>query len=354
MTAPAPRAVIGVPLYNHARQLPQALDSLLAQRYRDFAVVLVDDCSTDETKAICDDYVTRDRRFQYHHNQRRLGYIGNTRRAFNLANELFPEAEYFAWGSDHDLWHPLWLQALIAALEAHPEAVLGWTLCQRIAEDGAILKRHVHRFETLGETDRLRRFTRTLRAMVSDRTSAGNMIYGLFRKRALMADKSMPAMVLPDRALILEAALRGQTLQVPELLWFRRYVGIASQNRQRRTLFPDRKPFYIRLPPWITHAGYFIVNFAIRDRGRPDISRLDGWRAGFAYMLHYPPVQIRHRLRQGVPKLRRWIGYRLVKPARLGWHRFGKKARRRVRTLAARLMKAGRSATPRRRGRLSE
>ena len=53
-----------VPVYNVARFLPQCLDSLAAQSLRDIEILMIDDGSTDESAAICADYVARDGRFR--------------------------------------------------------------------------------------------------------------------------------------------------------------------------------------------------------------------------------------------------------------------------------------------------
>ena len=45
-----------VPVYNVERYLPQCLDSLVGQTFRDFEVILADDGSTDGSAAICDSY----------------------------------------------------------------------------------------------------------------------------------------------------------------------------------------------------------------------------------------------------------------------------------------------------------
>ena len=56
----SPTYVIGSPLFNHAKDFPEAIESILSQTYTDFALVLVDDCSTDETPAIAREYETLD------------------------------------------------------------------------------------------------------------------------------------------------------------------------------------------------------------------------------------------------------------------------------------------------------
>jgi glycosyltransferase involved in cell wall biosynthesis len=48
-----------IPNYNHAKYLKQRIDSVLNQTYRDFELIILDDCSTDNSRKIIDDYTTR-------------------------------------------------------------------------------------------------------------------------------------------------------------------------------------------------------------------------------------------------------------------------------------------------------
>src|SRR5215475_9725100 len=61
----SPRVVLGMTLYNNARHLPDAAASLLAQSYRDFALVMLDDASSDETPAIARTFAASDERIRY-------------------------------------------------------------------------------------------------------------------------------------------------------------------------------------------------------------------------------------------------------------------------------------------------
>ena len=96
---PEPRVVIGLPLFNHASQFREAIESILSQTFDQFAVILVDDCSSDETPDIAREYERIDPRVVYHRNPQRLGLVDNCRRAFDLARDAYPAAEYFGWGS---------------------------------------------------------------------------------------------------------------------------------------------------------------------------------------------------------------------------------------------------------------
>src|SRR5258708_12948311 len=56
VNTPNPKVSVIVPNYNHARFLRQRLDSIMGQTFQDFEVVLLDDCSIDETRSILSDY----------------------------------------------------------------------------------------------------------------------------------------------------------------------------------------------------------------------------------------------------------------------------------------------------------
>ena len=322
-----PTAVIALLLYNHAEQLPETLDSLQQQELRDFAVLLVDDGSTDATQEICETVASKDPRFIYLRDGIRRGYIGNARYAFAEAVQRFPKAPYFAWGSDHDLYHPRWLGQLVAALETNPDASLAWPYCYRMDGAGRILERVVHRFETSGISDPLVRFRTTLRASLTGETVVGNMIYGLFRREALAYGPGLRYLLLPDRVAILEAALTGTCMQVPEALWYRRYEGIASHSRQRRTSFFKGPPWYLIFPVWLTHAGHFLANWGLRGQGGAAVTRGQGFAAGFLFLLGYPRWHVAHRLRMRLPQWRRRFAFTWIKPVQMELHRANKRMR---------------------------
>src|SRR5262245_45586141 len=66
-TAPKrpPRLTIGVPVYNGERYIRATIDSLLAQTYTDFELIISDNASTDGTEGICREYVAKDPRVKY-------------------------------------------------------------------------------------------------------------------------------------------------------------------------------------------------------------------------------------------------------------------------------------------------
>jgi hypothetical protein len=260
----SPRVVIGVPLFEKARWLPEALESLLAQTYRDFALVLIDDRSTDDTVAIAR-AAAGDPRVHVHVNQRRLGMLGNTNRALTLPRALFPGAEFWALGSDHDVWDPRFLEVLVGLLDATPSAVLAYPLSRRIDEHGALYpgQKPPPRLDTRGDADARARVVHAF-----GRMAAGDMIYGVFRVAALPRTQLYRPVLVPDRLLLTHLALRGDLVQADEVLWRRRFRGLADLERQRQAFFLDGVPRYAAAPWWLQHAA-LLAGDALRRSDPP-------------------------------------------------------------------------------------
>jgi len=274
-----PRVAIGVLLFNHAEHVREAVESLLAQSFPDVALLLVDDGSTDGTAEIARELASRDPRVSFHPAEQRLGLTENARRAFALARARCPEAEYFAWASDHDRWDPRWLARLVEALDAAPGAVVAYPQNRRIGRSGELLRRQPWTFDTAGLTDRLPRMRHAVRHM-----RAGNMVYGLFLVDALARAGVYRRVLVPDRLLFAELALYGTFVQVPEVLWYRRWYGrLFSLARQRDSLFPGAPALHAYLPWWLSHAASLVRTFVLRGEGRPEVTRAAGMLAAAEY-----------------------------------------------------------------------
>jgi glycosyltransferase involved in cell wall biosynthesis len=251
----APTTVFGLPVYNGEQHLAEAIESLLGQSRSDLAIVVVDNCSTDGTAEIAQRYASLDSRLLYERNEQLLALVQNWRRAFDSARRRFPAAPYFAWVSDHDVWHPEWLRTLGGELDAHPEAVLAYPLGVRIDDAGAEYPTRERSFDTVGVQEAAERLRRTGRDMVG----AGEMIYGLFRSDALERCGPFPLVVLPDRLQLLRLSVEGEFRQVRSRLWYRRFrAGVVMSNTRQRRAFLGRAPLWAYLPWSLTHTLLFV------------------------------------------------------------------------------------------------
>lgn len=263
MHAAGPKVVLGLPLFSDHEHVRPAIESLLAQTYAHVFLVVCED-GLDTRREL--GRLLEHPRVAYERNASHLGLVGNWRRVFAVGRELHPEAPYFAWASDHDLWEPEWAQSLVGALERSPEAVLAYPHVGRIG--GAAPCPGGRSADTRGLTDGLER----LRASY-DGLAAGDMVYGLFRAEALEGCGAFPRVVAPDRLLLAELSLQGTFVQVPELLWSRRKDVRFSLARQRASLFGARAPRHAALPWWLQHVVVFTRDVALQDHVGPGPAR---------------------------------------------------------------------------------
>jgi len=119
-----PLVTICIPTYNHAHFLPAAIRSALAQSERDLELLVVDNCSTDDTAAVVAEFCRADSRLRYVRNETNLGLMGNLNRCLELARGV-----YVKYLLADDLLEPDCVRTMLAAMESTPAAVL--VACQR-------------------------------------------------------------------------------------------------------------------------------------------------------------------------------------------------------------------------------
>ncbi|PJI41910.1 glycosyltransferase family 2 protein [Ferrovibrio sp.] len=213
-----PLVTIGLPVYNGARTLRRALDSLLAQDHRNMEIVIADDCSSDETVAICREYAAADSRITVHANASNVGSIGNLHVVVKLGR-----GDYFLYASQDDIWESSFIRRMLEAMQAYPRSVVAMSAVSAICPDG----------EFAGET-RLAKADwpqeqAPLDTAISVVTKRGrnlgtvktNMfIHGLVRMdmfRDLLT--SFPGIFVGERQLVCQMALAGTLVYVDEILF---------------------------------------------------------------------------------------------------------------------------------------
>lgn len=126
-----PRVTICVPTYNKAEFLGKSLRSILGQTWSDFALIVVDDHSTDATREVV--RALADPRIRYVVNKENLGLTANWNRCLELA--LAEESPYVAIYHDDDLYTPTILEREVNFLERHPRVGLVHTALFYYQED---------------------------------------------------------------------------------------------------------------------------------------------------------------------------------------------------------------------------
>lgn len=114
-----PKVSIIIPLHNAGEHLHDCLQSIQNQSFKDFEVIVVDDCSTDGSGSVVDELALADNRFKVWRNAQNL-HIGMSRnRAIELA-----QGTYITFSDHDDIQEPNWLQEMVEAAEKNKADIL--------------------------------------------------------------------------------------------------------------------------------------------------------------------------------------------------------------------------------------
>ena len=124
-----------LPTYNGSRFLAEAIDSCLAQKYQNWELIIVDDCSQDSTPQIIAEYVVRDRRI------RSIRHAINQKlpRALNTGHAA-ARGDFLMWTSDDNRLLPPALEEMTRFLEEHPDVGVVYADSILIDEHGQYLQ----------------------------------------------------------------------------------------------------------------------------------------------------------------------------------------------------------------------
>ena len=229
MVRGAPRVSIGMPVYNGAEFLPDALDAILGQTFRDFELVISDNASTDGTEAICRAYAEEDRRIRYHRNEENLGPAENFNRVAERARGI-----YFKWAAHDDVCAPTFLERCVATLDEDSSVVLAYADTQIIDEAGEVVRHYGYELET-GAAAPPARFNSLIG--VDHKRHTAVEVFGLIRADALRATSLIGYYARGDSALLAHLSLLGRFYKIPEPLFFNRsHTERSVQTRPDTTL----------------------------------------------------------------------------------------------------------------------
>jgi len=220
-----PLVSLGLPVYNGANFVAEAIDCVLAQTYNNWELIICDNASTDQTLGICQEYAQRDSRIQVHRNERNLGVSLNYNRAFELSS-----GAYFKWVTHDDLFGPESVATCLEALERDDRIALACPVIHHANAEGRLLRRQQSDLSITGMTpeDRVGELMRL--------ELAGEDIFwlqfGLIRRGVLERTSLMGLYNGSDQVLLLEIALQGTFKQVEGGSFTRREHPAASTLRR--------------------------------------------------------------------------------------------------------------------------
>ncbi len=153
-----PKVSVLIPVYNGARFLRAAIDSVLNQQFSDFELIICDNASQDETPAIVKSYT--DTRIRYHCNAQNIGLIPNWNMACSLARGM-----YIKLLPADDVVYPFALRDQVAVLDTDTSHAIALVASARhiINETGKVVltRRFSRRLQTLSGNEAVNRVIRS-------------------------------------------------------------------------------------------------------------------------------------------------------------------------------------------------
>jgi glycosyltransferase involved in cell wall biosynthesis len=242
-----PKVSIGMPVYNAESYLREAVESLLAQTFTDYEIIISDNASTDQTEAICRAYAKADSRISYVRQSENLGATGNFNHVFGLAR-----GPYFKWASYDDVCEPDFLAKCVEVLESRPEIVWVHSASSKINEHGDVIDSTAPEAEGIGHTSEAGLPRRFFDSPSPHQRFQGVLLgtnwcvdsYGLIRADALRATQLLPACYGSEKVLMGALSLAGCYHEIPETLFYQRVHAAASsriENAADQLTFMDTK-----------------------------------------------------------------------------------------------------------------
>ena len=106
--------------YNREKYIGEAIESVLGSTFKNFELIIVDDCSKDKTVEIARKYAAFDQRIKVFLNEKNLGDYPNRNKAASYAT-----GKYIKYLDSDDIMYPHCLQVMVNAIEQFPSAGFG-------------------------------------------------------------------------------------------------------------------------------------------------------------------------------------------------------------------------------------
>ena len=241
---------IGLPVHNGENYIGKALESIIAQTYGEWELIICDNASDDATKEICEVYASADSRIRYYRNAGNIGAIANYNRVLELSR-----GEYFRWHAHDDLIAPTFIERSVQVLEAYPSLSVCFSGVRYIDGDGAVIRESGGSL-TIDDPD----VSRRLESFVYLQRESSDIywaIFGLVRAAVLKKTGGFRKFVASDQALLLRLLMEGGFREIPDALFSRRIHEYASTVRLPKSPYRERARWYsmgtslpLVLPNW--------------------------------------------------------------------------------------------------------
>jgi len=250
-----PVLTIGLPVYNGEAYLREAVDSLLAQDFSNFELIISDNGSSDGTQQLCQEYALKDVRVKYLRHDINRGATWNFNYVFKQTS-----APYFMWAAHDDYWQPSYLKSCVDIIQRSESIVLVSSFCDcvDVKTGGTVLM--CPGVDTVGLRV-LVRFKRYKRSLHSPVINVNAMFYGVYRHKVLKQLMPLKTKLAADHLLLAELSLWGEFVIIDRDLMNKRYGGASSNMHNAARALQINNPVAFRYPQLVREINLQTIIF---------------------------------------------------------------------------------------------
>jgi glycosyltransferase involved in cell wall biosynthesis len=239
-----PLVTLAMPVYNGEQWLDQAIGTLVKQSYENTEIIIADDCSTDNSRKICEQYEKNYSQIKFIKNKTNLGAQRNFRKILELSS-----GKYITYASQDDYWDKDFIYYLVEKLESNNTAVLAGS-ATRLLDKQDKKYQEIH-FSDKWNPEKSSTYRLIYSLMlplnygkwIKDKNNGkfiknNFFIHGVLRTDILKYCYSIfPGVVGHDRHFLLLLALSGKWCYVDRVLFFRR-VNVGGNRLKKMSNDP--------------------------------------------------------------------------------------------------------------------
>ena len=254
---------IVLPVYNGDRFLRESIESVINQTYSNWELLILDDCSTDDTPRISREYAEKDCRVHYYRNEKNLKLPGNLNRGFSLS-----AGEYLTWTSDDNRFRPIALERMVDVLESNVDADLVYASSQIIDENG--VEKEIFR----------------VASNAKDRILGSNVVGACFmytrKVYERVGDYDADLFLVEDFDYWQRVIMKFNAVPVEEVLYDYRYHDSSLTSTKNEKLFAERlermliknRPGFGKLTLEASYHYYSALDRSYRGQGKKNVYAL--------------------------------------------------------------------------------
>ena len=265
-----PLVSIGMPVYNGEDFIRGAIESLLAQTFEDFELIISDNGSNDGTSKICREYENIDTRIRYRRSPENMGALNNFLAVLELAR-----GEFFMWAAHDDRWEPTFVSSGVDILQCHSDVSMAFCIVDQMDREGRYFSEKTQLWRLQGQT----RFGGLVRYFWQ-RGELGkpNVIYSLMRRKNILKTGGLEKWCKDrwggDMLFVFQMISIGRLMLTKETLFHKRLIlDIPEKTKPAENPFNLKKLVFFgkdfSKDIWDTADFLFTFHKILRESNRP-------------------------------------------------------------------------------------